>query len=367
VTPTTKALTPAQQAARDAVGSCDANPVASLGAAAPTTGRDEEQAGACVVLPGNGSKGDRGRYYLGPTALTGKAVDSASRQFQTGSGYSVQMKLTSKGSGAWDQLGSQQFHQQVAIELDGVVESAPTIQPNNNSFESFGGTAIISGQFTPSEAADLAKLINYGALPVRLNQSTATSVSPTLGRDQLHAGIIAGIIGLVLVALYMLLYYRLLGLVVIVGLGLSGAALYSLISYLAQTVSLTLTLAGVTGIIVSVGVTVDSYIVYYERLKDEARAGRTIRSSVDRGFVRSFRTILAADLVSLLGAVILYFLAIGSVRGFAFFLGMSTLLDLIVAYCFMHPLVSILARRTELVRMRGFGIAAGLDAPGVVA
>jgi preprotein translocase subunit SecD len=186
-------------------------------------------------------------------------------------------------------------------------------------------------------------------------------VSPTLGNDQLRAGIAAGLIGLALVALYMLLYYRLLGLVVVLGLGLTAAAMYSLVCYLGATIGLTLTIAGVTGLIVSVGVTVDSYVVYFERLKDEVRTGKTVRSSVDRGFTRSWRTILAADIVSLIGAATLYWLAIGSVRGFALFLGLSTLVDMIVAYFFMHPLVSILARRRALVRAPKVGIAAGLD------
>lgn len=172
-------------------------------------------------------------------------------------------------------------------------------------------------------------------------------------------------IGLLLVALYMIAYYRLLGLVAVIGLLMTGMLVYALISYLGSAISLTLTLAGVTGLIVSVGVTVDSYVVYFERLKDEVRSGRTVRSSVDRGFARSFRTIIAADLVSLIGAAVLYFLAIGSVRGFAFFLGVSTILDLAVSYFFMHPLVALMARRPALVRMPGVGIAAGLDAPEV--
>jgi len=134
------------------------------------------------------------------------------------------------------------------------------------------------------------------------------------------------------------------------------------ISYLSSAHGLTLTLAGVTGIIVSVGVTVDSYVVYFERLKDEVRSGKTVRSSVDRGFSRAFRTILAADLVSLIGAGALYFLASGSVKGFAFFLGLSTVLDLAVAYFFMHPLVVLLAQRRPLVRVPVVGIASGLDA-----
>jgi len=202
---------------------------------------------------------------------------------------------------------------------------------------------------------------------VQLKQVNVQNVSPSLGSDQLRAGIIAGIIGLTLVAIYMLAFYRVLGLVVIAGIALSGMAIYSLITYLGQSVGLTLTLAGVTGIIVSVGITVDSYVVYYERMKDELRAGATVRSCVDRSFTRAFRTIVAADLVSLIGALVLYFLAIGSVRGFAFYLGLSTILDLLVAYFFMHPVVSLLSRRPHLVRMRGVGIAAGLDAEGVTA
>ena len=202
------------------------------------------------------------------------------------------------------------------------------------------------------------------------------NVSPTLGKDQLRAGIIAGVIGLILVSIYMLIYYRILGLVVIGGIAISAALLLVVITSFVGEVLLgflggnggrpVLTLAGVTGLIVSIGVTVDSYVVYFERLKDEVRAGRTVRSSVDRGFTRSFRTILAADLVSFIGAAVLFFVAVGSVKGFAFFLGLSTILDLLVAYFFMHPLVSLMARRPALVRMRPFGISSGLDAPEVV-
>ena len=146
-----------------------------------------------------------------------------------------------------------------------------------------------------------------------------------------------------------------------------AALTYALISYLGHAIGLALTLAGVTGIIVSIGVTVDSYVVYFERLKDEIRSGKTIRSSLDRGFQRAFRTILAADLVSLLSAGALYVLAVGSVRGFAFFLGLSTAMDLLLAYCFMHPMVSVLARRPHLVRLPGVGIAAALDVVGATA
>jgi preprotein translocase subunit SecD len=224
----------------------------------------------------------------------------------------------------------------------------------------------ITGNFKEGEAKDLALVLKYGALPVQFdnNETTSQAVSPTLGKDQLHAGIVAGVVGLALVAIYMIVYYRLLGLVVWIGLALTGMVFFTLISYLSQARGLTLTLAGVTGIIVSVGVTVDSYVVYFERLKDEVRAGKTVRSSVEVGFRRSFRTIVAADLVSLLGAAVLYLLAAGSVRGFAFFLGISTAIDLVLAYFFMYPLVVLMSRRASLVRMPGIGIAAGLDVAG---
>jgi preprotein translocase subunit SecD len=353
-------------AATAAIASCNPSEVAAL-PKIPTTSREQDKRKACVVLPDKPGGPQASRLYLGPAALTGKAVSSAKAEFISSQGWTVKMDLTGSGSSQWDQLAQKQFHKQVAITLDSIVQSAPTIQPNDPAFTSFGGTAVISGSFSQSEASDLAKLINYGALPVQLKKISVENVSPSLGQDQLDAGIAAGLLGLALVAAYMLFYYRLLGLVVIAGLGISGILLYCLITYLGSSVGLALTLAGVTGIIVSVGVTVDSYIVYYERLKDEVRSGSTVRACVDRAFTRSFRTILAADLVSLIGAGVLYWLAIGSVRGFALFLGLSTILDLLVAYFFMHPLVSLMARNPELVRMRGVGIAAGLDAPGVTA
>ena len=177
--------------------------------------------------------------------------------------------------------------------LDGLVQSAPHDPARLAAFTSFGGTAEITGNFTQGEASDLAKLINYGALPVQLKQVNVENVSPTLGKDQLHAGIVAGIIGLVLVAIYMLVFYRLLGLVVIAGILLSGMALYSLITWILperRSASRSCSrLAGVTGIIVSVGITVDSYIVYFERMKDELRAGRD-RALVCRPLVHPRRS-----------------------------------------------------------------------------
>jgi preprotein translocase subunit SecD len=365
-TTTTTTPPPSAAATKAAVAACD-DATLETATEIPTTSRAGDQRNVCVVLPDKPGGKQAGRYYLGKAALTGKGtVDTAKSEFVSGQGWTVKMDLTGSGSSKWDALAQQQFHKQVAIVLDGLVQSAPTIQPSDAAFTSFGGTAVISGSFTQDEADNLAKLIRFGALPVTLKQVNVENVSPTLGNDQLHAGILAGLIGLALVAIYMLVFYRLLGLVVIAGIVLSGMALYTLIAWFLPDVlniTIVLSLAGVTGIIVSVGITVDSYIVYYERMKDEVRAGATVRSCVDRSFTRSFRTIVAADLVSLIGAVVLYVLAIGSVRGFALFLAISTILDLVVAYFFMHPVVSLMARRPRLVKMNGIGIEAGLDAP----
>ncbi len=333
-----------------------------------TTTPAEDKKNATVILPSRETGKAALRYQLGPAAFTGKGVSGAKAQFIGGTiGWVVDLSLKSDGEAAFNKLAGESYSKSppqnaVAIVLDGIVQSAPAFRES-----SFTGDVQISGNFSETEAKDLATVLQYGALPVQLKELTTQSVSPSLGKDQLHAGIAAGIIGLALVALYMLAFYRLLGLVVIAGLALAAMAIFSLISYLGSTIGLTLTLAGVTGLIVSVGVTVDSYVVYFEKLKDEVRTGRTVRSSVDRAFEKSFKTIVAADLVSLIGAAVLYGLAIGSVRGFAFFLGVSVLLDLAISYFFMHPIVYLMAQRSELVRVKRLGIAAGLDAPGITA
>ena len=356
---------PADDATKAAIASCDPSAIPNP-QAIPNTAADDDKAGSCVVLPSRKQeKQAEVRYFLGPAALTGKDTSGAKSEFQQGQGYGVNLSLKGSGHDKFNQLAQESFPKQppqnaVAIVLDGVVQSAPRFNEPN-----FPGDVSITGNFTQGEAGDLASILQYGALPVKFDekQQTVESVSPTLGSDQLRSGIAAGIVGLALVALYMLLYYRLLGVVVLLGLGLSAGATYALVAYLSNSgFNLTLTLAGVTGLIVSVGITVDSYVVYFERLKDEVRSGKTVRSSVDRGFNRAFRTILAADLVSLIGAAALYILASGSVKGFAFFLGVSTILDLAVSYFFMHPLVVILARRRQLVRVPVVGIASGLDA-----
>jgi preprotein translocase subunit SecD len=361
--PEPKGTASADDATKAAIASCDSTAISAL-ASVPNTATSEDKADACVVLPGRKQEKQQIRYLLGPAALTGKDTSGAKSRFIQGQGYGVDLSLKDSGRTRFNQLAQESFPKQppqnsVAIVLDGVVQSAPRFNEPN-----FPGDVTISGSFTQGEASDLANILQYGALPVRFDekQQTVESVSPTLGSDQLRSGIAAGIVGLALVAIYMLLFYRLLGVVVLLGLLLSAGATYALVAYLSNSgFNLTLTLAGVTGLIVSVGITVDSYVVYFERLKDEVRSGKTVRSSVDRGFSRAFRTILAADLVSLIGAGALYVLASGSVKGFAFFLGVSTILDLLVSYFFMHPLVVILARRRALVRVPVVGIASGLD------
>jgi preprotein translocase subunit SecD len=327
----------------------------------PTTSRTQDDPNATVVLPQLNPDGTvAGRYLMGPTLLRGDVVASASAvppQGLTGD-WTVNVGFTGSGSSQFDRMAAQYVQKQVAIVLDGVVQSAPTIQSS-----SFNGNAQITGNFTEHQAKDLALVLRYGSLPVQLQPETTQTVSASIGKDSLHAGILAGVIGLSLVLLYMVLYYRALGLVVLAGLIVTAMLDWAIISTLAQTSGLALSLAGATGLIVSVGVTVDSYVVYFERLKDEIRSGKTVRSSVDRGFSRAYRTIVAADLVSFIAAALLYLFSVGPVRGFAFFLGLATLLDLATAYFFTRPAVIMLGRNRIFTEAKWLGVARGLAAP----
>jgi len=322
----------------------------------PTTSREENKREATVVLPMKGEP-DGPRLQLGPSEMDGRVLKTARATFRPDGQWAVEFETTGDGAKQLATLSQKYTGRQVAIELDGEVMSAPQFREAITD-----GKGEISGDFKESEAKDLALVLRYGSLPVDLKQATTQEVSATLGKDSLRAGILAGIIGLGLVLLYMIVYYRALGIVVLLGLIVSGMLMYSLVVLMGQTSGLALSLAGATGIIISVGVTVDSYVVYFERLKDEIRAGKTIRSSVDRGFSRAYRTIIAADLVSLIGAALLYFLAVGSVRGFAFFLGLSTLMDMVIAYFFTRPMVVLLGRNRLFTEARFFGVARGLAA-----
>ena len=325
-----------------------------------TTKPEENDPAKEVVLPEKDEDGTViTRYLLGPAEVTGQAMSSARATVDPNTGaWGVEFSLTSSGTKQWNDMATKiGVGGQIAIDLDGVVRSAPTLRETN-----FPGEGQISGDFSEREAKDLALVLRYGALPVQLDRQTVQSVSATLGRDSLRAGVLAGLVGLGLVVLYMLVYYRALGIVVWTGLLVSGAFMYSLVTLLGETNGLALTLAGATGIIVSVGVTVDSYVVYFERLKDDIRSGKTVRSSVDRSFSRAYRTILAADAASFIGAVVLYLLSVGSVRGFAFFLGLATLLDVFIAYFFTRPLVVLLGRNRLFTEAKWLGVARGLAA-----
>ena len=218
--------------------------------------------------------------------------------------------------------------------------SAPWVTPDEGIA---GGTAIISVG-SQEEAQDLAVILRYGSLPISFERLDVKKVSATLGSDSLQGGLIAGIGGLILVAIAVVFYYRVLGFVTILGITVFGSILIATIGLLGRVQGLTLTLSGVTGIIVSIGITADSYIVYFERIKEEIREGRPLLLAVDEGFSRAFRTILTADTVSIMGAFLLYALAIGPVKGFALSLGIATVIDIIVAYYFTRNAVGILAR-----------------------
>jgi preprotein translocase subunit SecD len=299
--------------------------------------------------------------YVGPSGGTGEVFqDDATARILSGSGWGVTVSLRggSSGEDVWNVLASECFNatatcptRQLAIDLDGEIISAPTVQQAN-----FTGSVQITGSFTESEARNLARVLNSGSLPVKLETQAVQTVSPTLGKDSLRAAWIAGLVGIALVFVFMVLYYRLLGLIVAGGLAVSGALIWTIISFLSKTQGLALSLAGIAGLIVSVGVTVDSYVVFFERLKDEVRAGRSMRNSAQRGFAGAWHTIVVADMVSLIGAAVLWYLTVGSVRGFAFFLGLSTLCDLFVAYCFTRPVVLLLARTDWMARRKVMGI-----------
>jgi preprotein translocase subunit SecD len=294
------------------------------------------------------------RCVLGPSEATGVIIKSAFAQ-DSASGWVVVFDLTGSGAPIFNSIAAKYYGTLVANDLDGSLVSTPIIESTN-----FGSSGQISGNFDSGSANKLALELNYGALPVALGLLTSQVVSPSLGAASLHAGLLAGLLGLLLVMLYTIFYYRALGVVVVLGLLSTAGLLYAIISFLGHKEGLTLDLSGITGLIVSVGITVDSYVVYFERLKDEVRAGRSIRSSVDKGFRSAYRTILSADAVSFIGAAVLYLLSIGAVKGFALMLGISTLLDVLTAYTFTRPLVILLGRNRVFTEARGLGIARGL-------
>ena len=311
---------------------------------------------------------DETKYQLGPVEITGDAIDRASAVYNAGSsttvgqGWEINFDLTGEGSGIFSEVTTRLQGRQLAIIVDDEVISAPTVQsPITN------GTGVITGSFTERRAKDLATQLNAGALPVELTTQQVLTVSPTLGDESLEQGLIAAIAGLVLLAAYLLFYYRVLAVVAWIGMIIWAVLALGLVALAGRTIGYNLTLAGVAGLVISLGVTADSYIVFFERLKDEVHAGRSPRAAVAPAFKRSFRTIVAADLVTAIAAAVLYVTAISSVRGFALTLGVATLLDLFVVYYFKRPAVSLLTRNDRIVNWRVMGVKAGLAADREVA
>ena len=286
------------------------------------------------------------KYILAPAEVLGRQISKASAGLDTqaGSAWFVSLTFNNEGTSAFGALTTRvtslpEPTNQVAIVLDGLVVSAPRI---NEAIPS--GTAQITGSFTQLEAQDLANVLKYGALPLAFDRGEVQQVSPTLGADQLNAGLLAGALGLLLVVIFTLLYYRALGFVTVGSLAIAGLMLYLLFLLMGEWIGFTLTLAGIAGAIVAIGVTADSFIVYFERVRDEMREGRTLRTAAETGWVRARRTILVADFVSLIAAVLLYVFSVGGVRGFAFTLGLTTIIDLIIIFWFTKPALVLVSR-----------------------
>ncbi|MFD4399352.1 protein translocase subunit SecD [Kitasatospora sp. NPDC058397] len=308
------------------------------------TGAEDKAVVACSQKAENG-------YYeklaLGPVAVKGSDVSKAQPGLdnQTGAGWQVQLQFNGAGTDAFTKVTGQLATQappnnQFAIVLDNQVVSHPEVK---NVIP--GGSAVITGRFSQAEAQDLSNVLGYGALPLEFSKGEITTVSPALGGDQLMAGLVAGAIGMLLVVLYSLVYYRGLGLVSIAGLLVSAALTYSIMSLLGAGIGFALNLPAVCGAIVAIGITADSFIVYFERIRDEVREGAPLRPAVQRAWPRARRTILVSDFVSFLCAAVLYVVSVGKVQGFAFTLGLTTALDVVVIFLFTKPVITLLARR----------------------
>ncbi|MFD9488562.1 protein translocase subunit SecD [Streptomyces sp. NPDC059991] len=285
------------------------------------------------------------KYILGPAEIEGTDVKKAKAVIDQQRGmWIVQMDFTGKGSKKFQsitgKLSKQQSPQnQFAIALDGQVVSAPSVS------QTLSGSAEISGSFNQRSATDLANVLSYGALPLSFEEQSVTTVTAALGADQLHAGLIAGAIGLALVIIYLVLYYRGLALVAILSLVVSAILTYVIMALLGPAINFALNLPAVCGAIVAIGITADSFIVYFERIRDEIREGRTLRPAVERAWPRARRTIMVSDFVSFLAAAVLFIVTVGKVQGFAFTLGLTTLLDIVVVFLFTKPVMTLLARR----------------------
>ncbi|MDX6338338.1 MAG: preprotein translocase subunit SecD [Streptosporangiaceae bacterium] len=296
-----------------------------------------------------GSQGGiRYKYVLDKAHVLGKDIKSASAtQSTTTVDWQTNLNFDSAGGAAFGSITEQMFSKygvnsvqdQLAVVLDGSVISNPVIQGAIT-----GGSAQITGSFTQAQATNLANVLNYGALPLTFTKESVQSISPSLGSNQLRAGLIAGAIGLLLVVLYCLLYYRGLALVAVSSLIIAAALVFEAVILLGKYQGFALQLSGVAGLIVAIGITADSFVVFFERLRDEVREGRTLRTAVERGWKRARRTVLVSDTVSFLAAALLWYFSLGEVKGFAFTLGLTTVIDVVVVFLFTKPMVTLLAR-----------------------
>ena len=296
-------------------------------------------------------------YLLAPSIISGDQIqDATSGMNQRGIGYVVDLQFKSAAANTWADFTAAHIGTQTAFTLDSQVVSAPMIQEAIPG----GRTQITGGDppFTGSTARQLANVLKYGSLPLSFESSEAQTVSATLGLASLRAGLIAGAIGLILVLLYSLLYYRALGLLVALSLGGSGAMVFAILVLLGRYINYTLDLAGIAGLIIGIGTTADSFVVFFERIKDEIREGRSFRSAVPRAWVRARKTIVSGNAVTFLAAAVLYFLAIGQVKGFAFTLGLTTILNLVVVFLVTWPLVYLASKSPTLAKSAYNGLGA---------
>ncbi|MEV6657645.1 protein translocase subunit SecD [Nocardia fluminea] len=280
-------------------------------------------------------------FLLGPSRIDGQEIaDATSGLNSQQARHEVNLEFKSAGADAWSKLTGEYVNKRVAFVLDSKVVSAPQVQQGPQ----LGGRTSISGSFTADSAAELANTLKYGSLPLSFQTSEAETVSATLGLSSLKAGLLAGAVGLIAVLLYCLLVYRMLGLLAGFSLIAAGVAVYGIIVLLGRWIGFTLDLAGIAGLIIGIGLTADSFVVFFERIKDEMREGRSFRSAVPRGWQRAQRTNLSGKTVSLIASVVLYLLAAGQVKGFAFTLGVTTVLDVIVLYLVTAPLLMLASR-----------------------
>ncbi|WP_185755263.1 protein translocase subunit SecD [Micromonospora sp. A202] len=338
---------------------------AQLDARPPASISDEKQQ---VVSCEDGAS----KYLLDQAKVLGTDVSDADAVLDQTNAWVVSLDFTGNGQGKWTALTREAFNNEgqacdatalgqdgkcrVAVVLDNEIVSSPEIQGV------LTGNSQITGNFNQKDASTLAGQLRYGALPVTFEQQEAQNVTATLGASHLRAGLLAAGIGMLLVIIYAFFYYRLLGSVIFLSLILSALLVFGALVVLGRQIGFTLTLAGIAGMIVSLGVAADSFVIYFERLKDEIREGRSPRSAVPRAWIRARRTIISANAITLLSAVVLYVVSVGTVKGFAFALGLATVLDLVVVFLFRHPIMTMFARTRAFLSPRVSGLGRALPA-----